>query len=36
MKIRATIPLEEAPAWAVLERQLIGVMEEAVHPFLAK
>ncbi len=36
MKIRATIPLEEAPSWAVLERQLIGVMEEAVHPFLAK
>jgi hypothetical protein len=36
MKVRATIPLEEAPAWAVLERQLIAVMEEAVYPFLEK
>jgi hypothetical protein len=36
MKITASVPLVEAPTWAVLERQLIAVMEEAVHPFLAK
>ncbi len=36
MKIRASVPLEKAPAWAVLERQLISVMEEAVYPFLEK
>ncbi|MGY8824184.1 MAG: hypothetical protein ACKVJG_09650 [Candidatus Latescibacterota bacterium] len=36
MKISASVPLEKAPAWAVLERQLISVMEEAVHPFLEK
>lgn len=34
--ITATVPLVDAPEWAVLERQLISVMEEAVHPFLAK
>ncbi len=36
MKITATVPLERAPAWAVLERQLIAAMEAAVHPFLDK
>ena len=34
--IEATLPLVEAPAWAVLERQLIKTMEDAVHPFLEK
>ena len=36
MTITATVPLEKAPEWAVLERKLIAVMEEAVHPFLQK
>lgn len=36
IEIKATVPLTRAPAWAVLERQLINVMEEAVHPFLEK
>ena len=36
IEIKATVPLTEAPAWAVLERQLIKVMEEAVQPFLDK
>ncbi len=36
IKIKATVPLTEVPAWAVLERQLIKVMEEAVQPFLDK
>lgn len=36
MKIRASVPLEKAPAWAVLERQLMAAMEEAVYPFLDK
>ncbi len=34
--ITARVPLEKAPAWAVLERQLFSVMEEAVFPFLKK
>ena len=34
--IEATIPLVQIPAWAVLERQLIKTMEDAVHPFLQK
>ena len=34
--IEATLPLVQTPAWAVLERQLIKTMEDAVHPFLAK
>ena len=34
--LEATLPLVQPPAWAVLERQLIKTMEEAVHPFLAK
>ena len=36
MKVTATVPLEKAPEWAALERNLIKVMEEAVHPFLQK
>lgn len=36
IEITATVPLTRAPAWAVLERQLIGAMEEAVQPFLQK
>ena len=36
MRITASVPMEKAPAWAVLERQLISVMGEAVHPFLEK
>ena len=34
--ISATIPLLEPPAWAVLERQLMDAMGQAVHPFLEK
>ena len=34
--IEATLPLVQPPAWAVLERQLIKTMEDAVHPFLEK
>ena len=34
--IEATLPLAQPPAWAVLERQLIKTMEDAVHPFLEK
>ncbi len=34
--IEATPPLVQPPAWAVLERQLFQVMEDAVHPFLEK
>ena len=36
IEIKASVPLNEVPAWAVLERQLIEVMEEAVDPFLQK
>ena len=35
LAIEAALPLVQPPAWAVLERQLIKTMEEAVHPFLA-
>jgi len=34
--ITATVPLNEPPTWAVLERQLIDVMNESVYPFLEK
>ena len=34
--IRASVPLVEAPAWAVMERWLFEVMEDAVGPFLEK
>ena len=34
--IEATVPLVQTPAWAVLERQLIKTMEDAVYPFLEK
>lgn len=34
--IRATTPCEMPPTWAVLERRLIDVMNEAVYPFLEK
>ncbi len=34
--IEATIPLVDVPAWAVLERTLIRLMEDSVEPFLAK
>ncbi len=35
-QLTATCPLTEPPAWAVLQRQLMSVMNEAVHPFVAK
>jgi hypothetical protein len=35
-KIRADTPLNQAPAWAALQRRLFAVMEQAVHPFLEK
>ena len=34
--ITATVPLTSVPSWAVLERQLITLMEESIDPFLAK
>jgi hypothetical protein len=34
--IHATIPLAFPPAWAVLERKLIDIMNESVYPFLQK
>ncbi len=34
--INATVPFASPPTWAVLERTLIDVMDQAVHPFLAK
>ncbi len=34
--VTASIPLVKPPAWAVLERKLIEVMNESVHPFLNK
>jgi hypothetical protein len=34
--VTATVPVLAAPAWAVLERQLIAQMEEAVFPYLEK
>jgi hypothetical protein len=34
--VTASIPLTQPPAWAVLERKLIDVMSESVHPFLEK
>ncbi len=32
----ASVPLNDPPAWAVLERTLFQVMDQAVHPFLDK
>jgi hypothetical protein len=34
--IRASIPCQMPPTWAVLERKLIDVMDQAVYPFLEK
>lgn len=34
--IRASIPSQMPPTWAVLERKLIDVMDQAVYPFLEK
>eukprot|EP01048_Picozoa_sp_COSAG05_P000884 COSAG05_NODE_28_length_29121_cov_56.951933_1_plen_179_part_00 len=34
--ITATVPVLTAPPWAVLERQLISQMEQAVFPYLEK
>jgi len=34
--IKATIPCERPPSWAVLERKLIEVMDQAVYPYLEK
>jgi len=36
IEVKATVPLNETPAWAALERQLFQVMEQAVYPFLEK
>jgi hypothetical protein len=36
MKTKASVPLTEAPEWAVLQQKLISVMETAVYPFLEK
>ena len=36
IEIEATVPLTDVPAWAVMERRLIALMEESVDPFLAK
>lgn len=36
IEISATTPFAAPPAWAVLERQLFSLMEQAVHPFLEK
>jgi hypothetical protein len=35
-KITASLPLITPPTWAVLERELIDVMNRSVHTFLAK
>ena len=34
--ITASLPLDAPPAWAVLERALIDLMDRSVHPFLDK
>lgn len=34
--VTASVPLTLPPAWAVLERKLIDVMSESIHPFLEK
>lgn len=34
--VTATLPLDAPPAWAVLERALFDLMDQAVHPFLQK
>ena len=36
IEIQASVPLVDAPAWAVLERRLFAVMEQATQPFLEK
>ena len=35
-EITATVHYEIAPAWAILERKLIDLMNEAVHPYTDK
>ena len=34
--IDATVPVHEPPSWAVMQRQLFGLMEESMQPFLDK
>ena len=34
--IEATVPVLKMPAWAVLERKLMEVMDQSVYPFLEK
>ncbi|MCL4507082.1 MAG: hypothetical protein M1434_03170 [Chloroflexi bacterium] len=36
LTIQATVPCLLPPTWAVLERKLIDVMNQSVHPFLSK
>ncbi len=36
LSISATVPLSAPPAWAVLQRQLIDLMDRSVYPFLEK
>ncbi len=35
-QIKATVPVLEPPLWAVLQRQLFDLMDEAADPFLAR
>ena len=34
--IKATVPITELPSWAIWERKLIEVMEQAVYVFMEK
>ena len=34
--VRATTPCVRLPAWAALQRRLFDLLDEAVHPFLAR
>ena len=36
LTITASVPLDDPPTWAVLERALFDLMDRAVHPFLDK
>ena len=36
MTITASIPCLNPPAWAILERQLMAMMDESIYPFLEK
>ncbi len=36
IEIRASVPCAAPPAWAVLERHLLALLDQAVHPYLGK